>query len=248
MKILRPRAAFTLTELLVVMTLTSVVMAAVLGFYIQSLHGGNAAEQQIKLAGTMRSFMNELIFTGSRSHEVILYKSAAAADRTLTDADGDGVPDSRLRVTNEDTETIADDICPTGDFAVFVYYELPRPAGLAKHRIKKLVGYYVDHSAPDGPALTRITVDLGSSPSSDPVETILANNWNSAPRRVLARHVAALALSDSAADDSPPNLFYRRAGQSMAVCGQILASAGGNDTADRRSQTRTFYFTVTVRT
>src|SRR5690606_16093316 len=67
-------------------------------------------------------------------------------------------------------------------------------------------------------------------------------------RPVLARHVAALALRASAADDPPPNLFYRRARHSMAVCGQILASAGGNDTADRRSQTRTCYFTVSVRT
>jgi hypothetical protein len=224
------------------------ISVVVLGFYIQSLQGGNTAEQQLRLAGKMRGFMNELIFTGSRSHELILYKSAAAADRTSTDADSDGIPDSRLRVTNEDSEETSDDICPTGDFAVFVYYELPKPASSAKYRVKKIVGYYVDENATDGPALTRITIDLSATPSNSPVETILADNWNSAPRKVIASKVTPLALADSADEDTAPNLFYRRAGQSMAVCGQILSSTSGKDTADRRSYTRTFYFTVTVRT
>ena len=65
---------------------------------------------------------------------------------------------------------------------------------------------------------------------------------------MLAGRVTPLALADSADEDTTPNLFYRRAGQSMAVCGQLLASASGADTADRRSYTHTFYFTVTVRT
>jgi prepilin-type N-terminal cleavage/methylation domain-containing protein len=242
------RSGFTLTELLVAMALMGMISVVVLAFYIQSLQGGNATDQQIRLAGKMRSFMNELIFTGSRSHELILYKSADAADRTVTDDDDDGIPDSRLRVTNEDTETVSDDLCPTGDFAVFVYYELPKPASSSQYRIKRIVGYYVDEAAADGPALTRITIDLESSPSTLPVETILANQWASAPRMVIAGRITPLALADTAADGDAPNLFYRRANQSMAVCGQMLASASGKDTADRRSYTRTFYFTVTVRT
>jgi hypothetical protein len=183
--------------------------------------------------------MNELIFTGSRSHELILYKSTAAADRTA---------DGRLVVTNEATETVTDDICPTGDFAVFVYYELPKPAAQSKYRVSKLIGYYVDSSAANGPALVRMTIDLTGSPSTDSVETILTNNWNTAPRKVIASKVTPLALSDAATEGTPPNLFYRRAGQSVAVCGQLLSSNAGKDTADRRSYTRTFYFTVTVRT
>lgn len=242
------RSAFTFTELMIVMALSGMISVVVFGFYIQSLKGGNTTEQQIKLAGKMRGFMNELIFTGSRSHELILYKSSAAADRTSTDVDGDGIPDSRLRVTNEDTEATTDDINPTGDFAVFVYYELPKPASSTKYRVQKIVGYYVDNAAANGPALTRMTIDLSATPSTSTIEALLTAHWNSAPRKVIASKVTPLALADSADEDTAPNLFYRRAGQSMAVCGQILASTSGKDTADRRSYTRTFYFTVTVRT
>lgn len=244
----RIKSAFTLVELLIVVTLTGLLTTCVLGFYIQSLYANNASEQQIKLAAKMRAFMNEMIFNGSRSHELILYKSAAAADRSSTDANGDGTPDSRLVVTNEASETPTDDICPTGDFAVFVYYELPKPATASKYRIQKLVGYYIDSSAVNGPALVRMTVDFGATPSADPVETILANNWTTAPRKTIAPCVAPLALADTAVSSTPPNLFYRRAGQSLAVCGQLLASTTGRNTADRRTYTRTFYFTVTVRT
>lgn len=235
----RRSAGFTYVELMIVVAISAAMSAAVLAFYLQSLHGSNAAEQQIKLAGRMRAFMNELIFNGSRSHELILYKSADATDRTA---------DGRLVVTNEDTEEVTDDICPTGDFAVFVYYELPKPADQGRYRISKLIGYYVDSSAASGPALTRITVDLSAAPSTDDVETILTANWSTAEREVIATRVTPLALSDTADEDSAPNLFYRRAGQSLAVCGQLLASQTGADTEDRRSYTRTFYFTVTVRT
>ena len=56
-----------------------------------------------------------------------------------------------------------------------------------------------------------------------------------------------LALSDNYTESTVPQLFYRRANQNLAVCGQLLESSTRTNTKDRRSYTRTFYFTVTIR-
>jgi hypothetical protein len=209
-----------------------------MGFFVQSLKNGNASEQQIELLSDMRSFMDEMVFNGSRSHEFVLYNSTAAADRT---------PENRKAVLNSENETDADDICPTGDFAVFVFYELPKPSSQEHYRIQKLVGYYLDDHDSGPPALVRMTIDLGSTPSTETVEEILSDNWSSATRRTIGTRVTPLALSDGYNDQTAPQLFYMRASQNLAVCGQLLQSTARVDTKDSRTQTRTFYFTVTVR-
>lgn len=229
---------FTLTEILLVLGIVGFLSIGVLGFFLQSLRSGNASEQQIALLTSMRSFTNEMVFVGSRSQEMILYNSAEAADRTY---------DGRKEVANDDTDTYADDICPTGDFVVFVYYELPKPASQAHYRIRKLVGYYLDGSDTSSGPLMRLTIDLSASPSSDSVEEILSDHWSSADRRTVAHLVAPLALSDGYNDDTTPQLFYKRANQNLAVCGQLIESASHKNTEDLRTYTRTFYFTVTVR-
>ena len=238
MPVRQKNSGYSLTEAIVVLTLVGIVSVAVLGFYINSLKAGYTNEQQLKLVSTMRTFMDEMVVTGSRSHELILYNSSDSADRT---------EDGRLKVLNDDTDTFADDLSPTGDFAVFVFYELPKPASEDKYRISRLVGYYLEDQSGEAPALVRITIDLSGSPSTDPVETILNNNWSSAARRTIARHVFPLALSDGYTDETKPQLFYKRANEHLAVCGQMLNSATESDTGDWRTRTRTFYFSVTVR-
>jgi Tfp pilus assembly protein PilE len=238
MKTHKRSAGFSVVELIVTVGLVGIITTAVMGFYVQSLQSGHAVDQQMKLLTTMRTFTEELIFTGSRSHELILYNSADAADRTFA---------NRKVVINDDTESAEDDICPTGNFAVFVFYELPKPAAQAKYRISKLIGYYLESTDSGPPELKCITIDKSSAPSTDTIETLLTDNWSSAPREVIAHRVNALALSDNYTESTVPQLFYRRANQNLAVCGQLLESATRIDTKDRRSYTRTFYFTVTVR-
>ncbi len=232
------RRGFSLPEIATVAGLLGLISTGVMGFFIQSLKSSNASEQQIELLSTMRTFMDEMIFNGSRSHEFILYNSMAAGDRTL---------EKRKAVLNADNETESDDVCPTGDFAVFVFYELPKPSSQSKYRIQKLVGYYLDKKDSGPPALVRMTIDLGASPSTDTVEEILSSRWGSAKRKTVAARVSPLALSDGYNDDTTPQLFYKRASQNIAVCGQLLQSTAKLNTKDGRTQTRTFYFTVTVR-
>lgn len=232
------KAAFTLAEITVVLGVGSIALAGVMLFYVNCLKAGYAGTQDVKLLASMRQLTNELIYNGSRSHELILYPSAAASDRAAED---------RLEVTNDESSSTADDICPTGDLAVFVYYELPKPAAQTKYRISSIIAYYLDTSVSGRPSLVRMTIDLSSAPSTETVETILTDNWSSAPRKTIASNVVPLALSDSATTSTVPQLFYRRANQNIAVCGQLRASGSSQDTADRRTYTRTFYFSVTIR-
>ncbi|HEX9781571.1 MAG TPA: type II secretion system protein [Opitutaceae bacterium] len=232
------KRGFTLVEILTAMGLVGFIAAGAMGFYVQSIKNGNASEQNIELGSTMRTFMDEMIFSGSRSHELVLYRSSVAADRTAA---------GRLVVLNSDNEIETDDICPTGNFAVFVFYELPKPAAVDQYRISKLVGYFLEQTDTGPAALVRMTIDLSSSPSEDTVEEILADHWNSAQRRTIAPRVTPLALSDGYTEETMPQLFYRRASQNLAVCGQLMQSAARKNTKDRNTQTRTFFFNITVR-
>lgn len=228
---------------MVTLWVVSLLGVAVMAFYIHALRTSYASQQQISLIGTMRQFTSELIYNASRAHEMILYPSAAATDR-------DNVSDRCEIVSNEDgTETR-----PTGNLAVFVSYELPKPADQARHRIRKLIAYYIDAVDSGPPRLTRLVVDLSAAPSTGTVESILSSNWTTASanvtisRKTFAPRVTPLALSDSYDPDTgQPELFYKRSPANLAVCGQLFESTTRADTKDRRTYTRTFFFTVTTR-
>jgi prepilin-type N-terminal cleavage/methylation domain-containing protein len=230
-------SAFTLVELMVAVGIFGFMSAGVTAFYVQSLQAANATQQQVRMMADMRSITNELLFNASRAHELILYASPAAADRAdATD---------RLPITvNEDTGALT---CPTGNFAVFVYYELPKPSSQARYRIARLVGYALDQTGTNPGVLSRITIDLSSAPSTSSVEQILSDRWATATRKTYSDLVTPLAMADGALSTTTPKLFYKRSEQNLAICGQLLKSAANNDSKDRRTVTRTMFFTVTTR-
>jgi len=237
------KSGFTLVEVMISATIAVAVGGAIMAFYVQALRASYVSQQQITLQATMRSITSELITNASRAHEMILYNSSAAADR----AD----ESSRKQIVLDEADN---EIHPTGDFAVFVYYELPKPSSQPRHRIRKLIGYYTEN-VDSGPAkLTRIIVDLSSAPSTDTVEEILADNWTAAApgatleRKTFAPRVTPLALSDNYdSETGSPQLFFLTSTENVAVCGQLLESATRSDTRDWRTLTRTFFFTVSVR-
>lgn len=237
------KAAYSLVEVMFAVAIAVIVGGAIMAFYIQALRAAYVSQQQITLQTTMRSITTELITNASRAHEMILYSSAAAADR----AD----QSSRLAITLDEDDA---EIHPTGDFALFIYYELPKPATELKHRIRKLIGYYTE-TVDSGPAkLTRIVIDLSGAPSSSTPEEILEANWEAASsgvtleRKTFAPRVTPLALSDDYDSlTGSPQLFFLTSTENVAVCGQLLESAKRADTKDRRTLTRTFFFTVSVR-
>jgi len=239
----RYKSAFTLSEVMVTLAVASIFGVAVMTFYIQSLKAGYTSQQQIALQSTMRTITSELISNASRSHEMILYRSSDAADR-------DNVDDRRL-ITLDANE---DEVRPTGDMAVFAYYELPKPAAQNRHRVRKIIAYYPEQTDSGPPQLTRLVIDLSGAPSTSTVEQILANHWTNGgtgitvERKVFAPRVTPLALGDNydPLTDSP-RLFFMTSAENIAVCGQLKQSATNKDTSDRNTLTRTFFFTISVR-
>lgn len=232
----RTSSGFTLVEIMVAIGVFSLLSAALTAFYLESLRSANATQQQVWLISDMRSFTSEMLFNASRAHEIVLYKSSAAADRA-------DAASRRTVVVNEATNTL---VCPTGNFVVFVHYELPKPTAQTLYRISKLVAYSLDQTGTAPGVLSRITIELGT-PSTNTVEQILTANWSTAKRWTYSRMVTPLALADGAVSTTTPSLFYKRSEQNLAICGQLLRSAGNYDSQDRRTMTRTMYFTVTTR-
>jgi prepilin-type N-terminal cleavage/methylation domain-containing protein len=233
----RNASAFTLIEMMVAVGIFGLLGTGLTMFYVESLKAANATEQQVRLMSDMRTFSNELFFNASRAHELILYATPTADDRSEA-------ADRLLIVADEDTGNLH---CPTGNLAVLVYYELPKPSTQAFHRIARIIAYSLDQSGTNPGVLTRLTIDLTASPSTNTVEQILTANWNTAARRIYGRLVTPLALSDGGSTSTAPRLFYKRSEQNLAICGQLLSNAGNRDSKDRHTVSRTMFFTVTTR-
>lgn len=227
---------FTLLEVLITTTLLGLLATAVMGFFVMNTKTSYITANEANTISTMRSLTNALIFTGSRSHECIIYPSSASSDR---------VEAKRQEVVVDETTGV--ETCPTGDFAVFVYYEVPKPSTETYHRIRKIVGYSLEPAARDDRQLVSITIDLSAAPSTDTVESILTAKWATAERKIVAERVVPLALSDGYTSATVPRLFYKRANQNLVVSGQIYQGGSTVNTADWRTRTRTFYFSVSIR-
>lgn len=248
-------SAFTLVEIMIVTTITGVVMAAVTTFYFQIVVGHYIVDQRIAQAGVMRRFSQELIYNASRANQLFLYKSAAAADRDA--------PSDQLLV---DTVTADPDILhPAGDFMVFVYYEYPKPVNLDYHRIKKIVGYYLDAPAGGIGPIRKITIDLsknlltGAATLSDQVasydtattktmvEKVMTDNWSNTAHTRFDNFVLkarGIFESETTVDGVGRIFYYRDEHLSMMIAGQIY---GTSRTSDKRTYTDCFNFSITPR-
>lgn len=253
MKTARKTHGFTLVEILVAMTVSGMLMAGVMSFYIQSLKSMYASDQRIKLAGQINRFSNELIVQASRSNQFVLFKSAAPADFDGTNPAPAAGDSDRQTITSIDE---GDPIHPAGDFVVFVYYEIPKPTSQAVHRINKLEGYFLNASTPGetGP-VRKVVIDLSSAPSTNSVEKILTDNWNTSKAVFstyfpLVRGLAVPEVIDGAAVSGTPSprLFYMSASRNVIITGQIFSSSQNTNTRDWRTYTNSFCFNITPRT
>lgn len=252
MKHHKPNGGFALAEIMVAMTVSGIVMAGVMSFYIQSLKSMYASDQRIKLAGQINRFSNELIVQASRSNQFILFKSATPADFDGTNPGPDANNSDRQIMADVDD---ANPLHPAGDFVVFVYYEIPKPTNQTQHRVSKVEGYYLDTAQPGRPGRVRkVIIDLSASPSTDSIEKILTDNWST--RAVfttyfpLVRGLANPEIVDGTPVTGTPNprLFYMSASRNVIITGQIYSSSQDINTNDWRTYTNSFCFNITPRT
>jgi prepilin-type N-terminal cleavage/methylation domain-containing protein len=234
MQLRRNQRGFTLVEIVIAASIAGVLSAAALGFLVYNLKSVYSSQQQMKLLSTMRTLNNEFIRNASRAHEYVMYDSTNSADR-------DEVAD---RKSIEVDASSGLEVFPTGNFVVFITYELPKPATQNKYRIASVTGYYPRSTSDGRQELVKMTI-APSTPSTDTLEDLIADNWDTAPRTVIASRINALALSE--ATSTSPQMFYMHSPNNLAVCGQLFASNAGKDTKNAHTFTRTFYFTLTVR-
>jgi prepilin-type N-terminal cleavage/methylation domain-containing protein len=252
MQATRSTRGFSLVEILVAMTLSGMLMAGVMAFYIQSLKSMYASDQRIKLAGQISRFSNELIVQASRSNQFILFKSATPADFDGSNSAPDSGDSDRQTITSIDG---ADPLHPAGDFVVFVYYEIPKPTAQPAHRVNRLEGYFLNAATPGGTgAVRKVVVDLSAAPSTDSIEKILTDNWGTkavfSNYFPLVRGLAEPEVIDGAEVSTTPSprLFYMSASRNVIITGQIFSSSRNTDTQDWRTYTNSFCFNITPRT
>ena len=235
-------------------TISAVAIAAATTFYYQMVMGHYIVDQRITQVGVIRRFSQEMIYHASRANQIFLYKSSLAADRAA--------PSNQLHV---DTTDPANFLHPAGDFAVFVYYEIPKPIGTDYHRIRKVVGYYLNASAGQIGPITRITIDLsqdittGAATLSDQitaydtttsktmVEQVMTDNWASAKHTRTDQFVLnsrGLFESETTNEGLGRLFYYRDEHISLMVAGQIY---GTQYTDKRPTYTDSFNFSVTPR-
>jgi len=252
----------TIVEMVVAVTITGALMIGVTTFYIQTMLSQAIVKQRIEQAMDVRRFSQELIYTASRANQVFLYKSQATA------ADWNA-PSDQLDISSG--------LHPAGDFVVFVYYEFPQlSANGDYHRIKKIIGYYLDKAGGQIGAIKRVTIDLSKNiwtnaatpadqvaayyydtttpaNSKSMIEQVMVDNWASVTHTrfdTFAFNARGLLESETSAEGFG-RLFYLRDSQlSMMVAGQIFSVRSTTSATDRNPKdtyTDTFNFSITPR-
>jgi len=193
------KKGYTLIEIIISMTLLSLLIGGILSFYLQFFSAGWVNEQRNLINRDIRNLTARLTQDGRQANYFKLYKSHEAGDRN--DAADDQLLDGK-----------------SGDFLVFVYTE---PATQLYHpnSIRRIVGYYRD--VPSGQPDARGPVrrfDLSYNPaSSQTLEDLLPSSSQ------LSLSPTVIELSEGMSDG---RLFYNFQERSVMVNGQIYH---GND-------------------
>ncbi len=142
--------AFTLAEIMVVMTIFGFVMAGVLPFFIMNLKSQFVGEQKLLINGDIRKVTNQMVENAREANSFVIYQAFTNQTRwdgatESRDANGNGAVTFADRLQNGQA----------GDFIVLVYYSDPYfdarlydgNAGnnptLGSGTVNRMVGYWV---------------------------------------------------------------------------------------------------------
>ena len=219
----RARRAFTLVEMLVVLGLSGLVIAAGLGFFVQGLKIYHFDTAKLMVNRDIRAFTSEMTDNATYANYFKIYTTFA--HRTTTEGSGSSA------VTVD--ASVADGL--SGDYLLLVFTDTDDPS-----KVNRLIGYYRDPDDPDDPASEGPVrkFDLTVSPSSN------ANLWEIMPATSTAgSHSEVIELSRGFADGK---LFYNYHNRSVMVRGQIIHRGDAVGTVHERAA-NTYNFTVSPR-
>ncbi|MCB1121935.1 MAG: prepilin-type N-terminal cleavage/methylation domain-containing protein [Verrucomicrobiae bacterium] len=216
---LQDNRGFTVTELMIALFITTLMMGGLLSFNIQLIKGGLFSQNKNQINRDIRKVTVDLGEVAKESNYFVIYPSFKSSDRNDSD--------DRL-VTNQ-----------SGDFILFVHTAASY-VSFGVHPIEKLVGYYRDPGTVDeltdvGPIMkfeveftTPIDITAGSSTT---LESLI-------PSEGVVKAKEVLELSKGTANGK---LFYNFGNKSAMVNGQIYH---GNRL---QRVTDTYNFTVSPR-
>lgn len=141
---------FTLVEILIAMTITFVVIAGIMSFYIQFYKIGFTNEQRNRINRDIRQLTGELSRTGRQANDFFIYKSIGETDRdTASDRQLDG---------------------RSGDLLVFVFSD-----DSSSNETDRLIAYYreTDSSGQDALGPVKRFERIFDPASQLPVESLI---------------------------------------------------------------------------
>lgn len=215
------RRGFTLLEIIVTVSILSLVSAAIMGFFIESIRATFVSEQKNLVNNDIRQLTRELSTNARQANYILLYRSFRTADRNdVTD---------RL-LTGE-----------AGDFLVFGFQDPPDLSNpvFAPRPTRRMIGYYrlpTDPNDPDSLGPVR-RFDLSFPAPGDPLnppspESLL-------PAEVLGGSFPEVVpLSQGLANGM---LFYNFGGGTIMVNGKIIHGV------EAKRVTDTYNFTISTR-
>lgn len=245
---------FTLTEVLVASAVTVAALAAATGFLIQTLRTSYESEQKYKLSTVSHSITSDLMEKAALANLIVLYKSSADADR---DAFND-----RLLIDTVPTPWRR----PSGDMAVFIFFESPKPNAQQYHRINRIFCYYALPRPDNGRSFRRMEMNFagagaprvlptiaGTPPTLAPdyLEQIIAAEWNRGTVKVLHDNVRGLSRDEIDAADVTPRIFYYNDFRTVTLNMQMFSSGSGTtnvNSGTRNTISSSINFTLTPRT
>jgi len=216
-----PRRGFTLSEMMVVVTILGVAMAMTMGFFIESIKATFVSEQKNLINEDIRQLTGELSDIAREANYAILYRSFQNADRNATD--------DRLLDGN------------AGDFLLFGFQgepDLSNPI-FAPRATTRIVGYYrapADLSDPEsiGP-VRRFDIDIPDPTNVlDPptVESLIPDDGQ------INTYPEVVPLSEGLANN---RLFYNFGKGTIMVNGKIIHGV------EAKRVTDTYNFTIATR-
>ncbi len=209
---------FTLTELLVTMTILGLVMAGLTSFYYQSTVMMFTSDQKLKINADVRNITNELTDNARDANHFTMYDDFYDSFRTQAP-----YADWRKR----DGES--------GDVLVLIYYgDDPNPLDTVPPPIVKLIGYYrsIDNQAENTGPVRRFDYNVPVAQQLLKVEQLVPDSTQE------STFSQVIELSRGLADGK---LFYNFRDRSIMVNGQIYH---GNDA---KRVTDTYNFTISPR-
>lgn len=223
------RAAFTLIEMMVALTIMGLASVGVLRMLVQGLTIYSYDTGRIKVNKDIRSFTEEMTTNAVYSNYFRIYPNfttrSTTSGSTTTDA---AVHDGE-----------------SGDFLCLFFCDTDATTG--KTTINRIIGYYRD---PDDPSVSTSTgpvrkFDKTISPAVDPavtpIYTILDNNVAASTAHT---NPVVLQLAQGLANGT---LFYDYYDRSVMVKGQIIETMSGNKNDANRRAINTYNFTVSPR-